>query len=58
MLVVQESRDLSALVARETGVRHESPQVILFRGGEVAWSASHGAIDRGSLGAALLGFLS
>ena len=27
-----------------TGIRHESPQVIVFRGGEPAWHASHGRI--------------
>jgi bacillithiol system protein YtxJ len=43
-MVVQQNRDLSALIAEETGIRHETPQVILFRRGEAAWSASHGAV--------------
>jgi len=43
-MVIQQSRDLSNLIARETAIRHESPQVILFRGGQAVWSASHGGI--------------
>ena len=35
---------LSRLIERRTGVRHESPQVLLLRQGQAVWSASHGAI--------------
>lgn len=35
------SRPLSDLVAERFGVRHESPQAILVRDGQVTWSASH-----------------
>ncbi len=52
-MAVQEARELSGLIARETGVRHESPQVILFRDGRVAWSASHWEITGETLRAAL-----
>ena len=31
------------------GVKHESPQAILFHNGEVVWHASHGAITVESL---------
>lgn len=41
LIVVQTARDLSNDVARRTGVRHESPQAIIIRGGEAVWSASH-----------------
>lgn len=27
-----------------TGVRHESPQILLFRGNDVVWHASHGRV--------------
>jgi bacillithiol system protein YtxJ len=43
-LTVQASRSLSSLIAEETGVRHESPQVFLYRDGNVAWHTSHGQI--------------
>jgi bacillithiol system protein YtxJ len=34
-------RLLSREIAACFGIRHESPQAILFRGGRVAWHASH-----------------
>jgi bacillithiol system protein YtxJ len=39
-----EAHWLAAELARRTGVRHESPQVLLLRGGRAAWSASHAAV--------------
>jgi len=42
-------------IAEASGVRHESPQVILFSDGEATWDASHGAITAGSLAAAWSG---
>ena len=42
---VARAKKLSRTVAEETGVRHESPQVIVLRNGEAAWSASHFAIS-------------
>ncbi len=36
-------------LADECGVRHQSPQAILFRGGRPAWDASHAAITADSL---------
>ncbi len=41
---VSRFRALTRRIAAETGVRHESPQVIVLVGGRPAWSASHGAI--------------
>lgn len=38
---VVRDRPVSAEVARRFGIRHESPQVIVVRGGEALWSASH-----------------
>lgn len=39
-------------IAERSGVRHESPQAILFEQGKAVWNASHGAITRASLEAA------
>ena len=41
LVVVQQARDVSREVETRTGVRHESPQALLLRSGEVVWSASH-----------------
>jgi monothiol bacilliredoxin len=41
LLDVSRQHDLKRQVAEHTGVRHESPQVIVLRGGKVAWAASH-----------------
>jgi bacillithiol system protein YtxJ len=49
---VIDQRSLSEELARRTGVRHESPQAIWVRYGEVAWHASHGAVHQASLEAA------
>jgi bacillithiol system protein YtxJ len=38
---VAEDDHLSRRIEQRTGVRHESPQVLLFRSGKVVWSASH-----------------
>lgn len=50
---VIDQRPLSQAIAQRTGVKHESPQALLFEGGSVAWSASHGGITRDSLATAL-----
>lgn len=39
-------------LAEQCGVRHESPQAILFEQGRATWHASHDAITLGSLHAA------
>lgn len=41
LIVVQEERALSREVESRTGVRHESPQAMILRRGEVVWSATH-----------------
>ena len=50
---VDENHELGQLVARRTGVRHESPQMILLRDGKAVWSASHFNITAGSVRKAL-----
>lgn len=46
-------RPLSRAIEQRTGVRHESPQALLFVGGEVRWHASHSGITRRALSEAL-----
>jgi bacillithiol system protein YtxJ len=42
MLVdVSRERTLTGEIQSRTGVRHESPQVIVLRDGQPTWSASH-----------------
>lgn len=41
VIEVAHQRALSRAVEQRTGVRHESPQVIVLRDGEAVWNASH-----------------
>ena len=41
LVVVQKARDVSRAVESRTGIRHESPQALVLRGGVAVWSASH-----------------
>ena len=47
---VVESRPASNLVAEKTGIRHESPQVILFQGGEAVFDLDNWNITPETLG--------
>ncbi|ARI76774.1 bacillithiol system redox-active protein YtxJ [Halobacillus mangrovi] len=49
ILHVQEARQLSNNIAKEFQVRHESPQVLLFKNGHVVWNDSHGSITQSRL---------
>ncbi len=53
LVEVQNARDVSNEIARRTGVRHESPQALLLRDGEVAWHASHWSIKAEALASAV-----
>ena len=53
LVVVQRARDLSGEIESVTGVRHESPQVVVLRNGEAVWSASHFDITAGAVEAAV-----
>lgn len=55
LLEVQYARALSGAIAEATGVRHQSPQAILLRGGVAVWDRSHGRITEEALGEALDG---
>jgi bacillithiol system protein YtxJ len=49
MVTVQTHRDLSNKIAERLGVRHETPQAILVRGGRAVWSASHFRVNADEL---------
>ena len=53
MVTVQIHRDVSNEIARRLGVRHETPQVLLIRDGQVVWSASHFRVTAAAVEAAL-----
>lgn len=55
LVKVIESRPLSNAIARETGVQHASPQLILFENGRARWNTSHGAITSDAIESALSG---
>ncbi len=40
-ILVKQDRELSRQIAEFTGIRHESPQVIVLRHGTPVWNASH-----------------
>lgn len=41
LIVVQHARNVSTAVAEKTGIRHESPQALVIKDGEVIYHASH-----------------
>src|SRR4051794_37118273 len=52
---VGRDNDLAQEVARRTGIKHESPQVIVFDDGKPIWSASHYDITADAVDEALHG---
>ena len=50
---VAHARALGQAIALRTGIRHESPQVLVLYHGEAVWSASHWAITAASVVAAV-----
>jgi len=53
MVTVQTHRDVSNAVATRLGVRHETPQALLVRDGQVVWAASHFRVTADAVAAAL-----
>ena len=49
VIEIQRARELSKEVAVRTGVRHESPQILLIRDGEVLWHTSHWHVNETAL---------
>ncbi len=52
-VLVREDKALSLAIAEETGIPHQSPQVILFIDEKPAWHSSHRAITAQSLSESL-----
>ncbi len=50
---VARQHDLAHSIATRTGIRHESPQVLVLRDGQAVWSASHRTITAAAVGAAV-----
>jgi bacillithiol system protein YtxJ len=49
LLEVQSARDISRELADMTGIRHETPQVIVFKDGKAVWNASHFDVKAGNV---------
>lgn len=41
LIVIQDARGLSNEIAVRTGIKHESPQILIVNEGKVVWHASH-----------------
>lgn len=50
---VRETREVSDEIAEETGVQHQSPQVLFIKDREALWNTSHNKITIDSLEEAL-----
>ena len=50
---VPTGRALSNAIAEHFGIRHETPQALLIRNGQIVWHASHYRITRREMTAAL-----
>lgn len=46
---VKQNRPISNYITKVTGVRHESPQILILNKGDVFWSESHGMIKEGAI---------
>lgn len=53
LIDVQRAPVVTRALATRTGVRHESPQVIVVRHGDAVWSASHLAITADAVARAM-----
>ncbi len=53
LIDVRHGQQLSQSIEARTGIRHESPQVIVLRQGQARWSASHYRVTTQAVTAAL-----
>jgi bacillithiol system protein YtxJ len=53
VVTVQTHRDVSNAVAAKLGVRHETPQALVIREGQVVWAASHFRVTANAVSAAI-----
>jgi len=56
LIVVQNARNISNLIAERTGIRHESPQAIILKQGEPVYHASHYDITAEDLDSATINY--
>ncbi len=49
LLEVQTAREVSSELADLTGIRHETPQVIVLKDGKAVWNASHFEVKAGAV---------
>ncbi len=49
LIDVRRERELASWAAERFGIRHESPQAIVFRRGIPTWHGSHQAVERDRL---------
>ena len=49
LIEIQAAPEVSRDVEKLTGIRHESPQVILMRDGKAVWNASHFDVNAASV---------
>lgn len=50
---VKQNRPVSNYITKVTGVRHESPQILILHKGDVYWHESHGMIRKNEIREAL-----
>ena len=53
LVEVQNARDISREIAANTGVEHETPQVIILRNGKPVWHTSHWEVTKETVEKAL-----
>jgi monothiol bacilliredoxin len=53
LIEIQAAPEVSRDVEKLTGIRHESPQVILMRDGKAVWNASHFDVNAASVSQAV-----
>lgn len=46
---VHSAKELSDTIVEKTGIEHQSPQLILLRGGSATWTSSRGEITADAL---------
>lgn len=53
LVIVQIERDVSNAIARDLGVKHESPQLLILKEGKAIWQATHYKVKRSLLAEAI-----
>ena len=53
MVTVQTHREVSNAVSSRLGVRHETPQALVIKGGQVVWAASHFRVTANAVDSAI-----